>query len=308
MIDTDIKRARLIGILCVVGAVTIFSLQDLTFKWMSGRYPLHQIVFIRGVVAISVVLGLLIPLEGGFRTLLSNRIPLHLLRGFALVVGNMTFFAGLASLKLAEGVAIFFTAPLIITLLSIPLLGERVGALRLIAVLCGLLGAIIVMRPGGEAFQGAAILPLIAAFAYASMTIMTRKLGTQDNASVMAFYLQVMFIVSSMAIFLVAGDGRFAGSDNKSLEFLLRAWVWPENFDFMLMVIIGVLNAFGGYLISQGYRMSEASVAAPFEYVAIPLAVIWGYLVWSDLPDAISWFGIFMILAAGLFVAWREIR
>lgn len=309
MSETDaVNRTRLIGIMCVVGAVTIFSLQDLTFKWMSDRYPLHQIVFIRGVVAITVVLGLLIPLEGGYRSLLNKRIPLHLLRGFALVVGNMTFFAGLASLQLAEGVAIFFTAPLIITLLSIPLLGERVGVLRILAVLCGLLGALIVMRPGGEAFQGAAILPLIAAFAYASMTIMTRKLGTQDKASVMAFYLQVMFIVSSMAIFLVAGDGRFAGSDNKSLEFLLRAWVWPENTDFVLMIIIGVLNAFGGYLISQGYRMSEASVAAPFEYVAIPLAVIWGYVVWADLPDAVSWFGIFMILAAGLFVAWREIR
>ncbi|WP_372574433.1 DMT family transporter [Ruegeria jejuensis] len=202
----------------------------------------------------------------------------------------------------------FFTAPLIITLLSIPLLGERVGLLRLLAVSCGLLGAIIVMRPGGETFQGAAVLPLIAAFAYASMTIMTRKLGTQDKASVMAFYLQVMFIVSSLAIFFVAGDGRFAGSDNKSREFLLRAWVWPSNFDFMLIVIIGVLNAFGGYLISQGYRLSEASVAAPFEYVAIPLAVIWGFLFWSDLPDAISWIGIVMILSAGLFVAWREIR
>ena len=302
------RNTRLIGILCVVGAVTIFSLQDLTFKWMSDRYPLHQIVFIRGVVAIAVVLGLLVPLEGGFRSLLSDRIPLHLLRGLALVVGNMTFFAGLASLQLAEGVAIFFTAPLLITLLSIPLLGERVGAQRLIAVLCGLLGAVIVMRPGGDAFQEAAVLPLIAAFAYASMTIMTRKLGTQDSASVMAFYLQVMFIASSLMIYAVAGDGKFSGNDNKSLEFLLRAWVWPETYDFGLMLVIGVLNAFGGYLISQGYRMSEASVVAPFEYVAIPLAVVWGFLMWSDLPDAASWIGIGMILSAGVFVAWREIR
>jgi len=302
------RRARLVGIACVVGAVTIFSLQDLTFKWMSDRYPLHQIVFVRGVVAIAVVLAILVPLEGGYRMLLSKRIPLHLLRGFALVVGNMTFFAGLASLQLAEGVAIFFTAPLIITLLSIPLLGERVGVSRLLAVSCGLLGATVVMRPGGDTFQGAAVLPLIAAFAYASMTIMTRKIGTQDKASVMAFYLQVMFIASSLAIFLVAGNGRFAGSDNRSMEFLLRAWVWPSSFDLTLMVVIGVLNAFGGYLISQGYRLSEASVVAPFEYVAIPLAVIWGFLIWSDFPDALSWTGICMILGAGLFVAWSEIR
>ena len=111
-----------------------------------------------------------------------------------------------------------------------------------------------------------------------------------------------------MVIWLIAGDGRFSGSDNKSAEFLLRAWVWPGTPDLMLMVIIGVLNAFGGYLISQGYRLSEASIAAPFEYVAIPLAVVWGYLVWSDLPDLTTWFGIALILAAGLFVAWREVR
>ena len=164
------------------------------------------------------------------------------------------------------------------------------------------------MRPGSGAFQTAAILPLIAAFAYSSMTIMTRKLGTEDSASVMAFYLQVMFITSSLAIFLVAGDGRFSGGGNKSVDFLLRAWVWPSSFDLTLITIIGVLNAFGGYLISQGYRMSAASVAAPFEYVAIPLAVVWGYLVWSDLPDAVSWVGIAMIISAGLFVAWREVQ
>ena len=302
------RTTQLVGIACVVGAVTIFSLQDLTFKWMSDRYPLHQIVFIRGIVAITVVLALLVPLEGGYRSLRSKRIPLQLLRGLALVVGNMTFFAGLASLQLAEGVAIFFTAPLIITLLSIPFLGEQVGRWRLLAVLCGLAGAIIVMRPGSEAFQTAAILPLIAACAYSSMTIMTRKLGTDDPASVMAFYLQVMFIASSLAIYLVAGDGRFSGSDNKSLEFLLRAWVWPDASDLVLIVVIGVLNAFGGYLISQGYRMSEASAAAPFEYVAIPLAVVWGYVVWSDLPDTFSWLGIIMIISAGLFVAWREMQ
>lgn len=301
------QKTQLLGVASVIGAVTIFSLQDLTIKWMSDRYPLHQIVFIRGIVAMVVVLGLLVPLEGGYRMLISRRIPLHLLRGLALVIANMTFFAGLASLPLAEGVAIFFTAPLIITLLSIPLLGERVGILRLITVLVGLAGAIVVMQPGSSAFQGAAILPLIAALAYASMTIMTRKIGTRDKASVMAFYLQFMFITSSMAIYLVAGDGQFSGSDNKSLEFLLRAWLWPKPFDLTLMIIIGVLNAFGGYLISQGYRMSEASVAAPFEYVAVPLAVIWGYLVWNDLPDIISLIGIALILCAGLFVAWQEI-
>jgi len=109
---------HLLGILCVVCAVTIFSTQDMAIKWLSGGYPLHQIVFIRAAVAICVTLAVLVPLEDGYRSLLSKRWRLHMLRGFAIVVGNMCFFTGLASMGLAETVAVFFTAPLIITVLA----------------------------------------------------------------------------------------------------------------------------------------------------------------------------------------------
>ena len=303
-----VMSTRLIGICCALAAVTIFSTQDMAIKWLSGGYPLHEIVFIRGCVAICVTLAIMVPLEGGYRNLLSKRLGLHLLRGFALVIGNMTFFAGLASLPLAEAVAIFFTAPLIITLLAVPMLGERIGVLRISAVVAGLIGATIIMRPGSSAFQVAAILPLIAAVAYSLMTIMTRKLGVAEKASTMSFYIQLMFILASAAMWLVAGDGRFAGSGDPSLEFVLRAWVWPSNSDFAIICAVGFFNAFGGYLISQAYRTCEAGLVAPFEYVAIPLSVFWSVVLWSEWPDAFAWSGIVLICSAGLFVAYRESR
>lgn len=299
---------RLIGMACVLVAVTIFSTQDMAIKWLSGGYPLHEIVFIRGIVAICVTLAIMVPLEGGYRNLLSKRLGLHLLRGFALVIGNMTFFAGLASLPLAEAVAIFFTAPLIITLLAVPMLGEKIGLQRISAVLAGLVGAMIIMRPGSAAFQIAAILPLIAAFAYSLMTIMTRKLGMAEKASTMSFYIQLMFVLASALMWLIAGDGRFSGSGDPSLEFVLRAWVWPTNSDFAIIVAVGVFNAFGGYLISQAYRTCEAGLIAPFEYIAIPLAVFWSVVLWGDWPDVFAWSGIVMICSAGLFVVYRESR
>lgn len=299
---------RLVGILCVVAAVTIFSTQDMGIKWLSGGYPLHEIVFLRAIVAICVTLAIMVPLEGGYHLLLSRRIPLHLLRGFALVIGNMTFFAGLASLPLSEAVAIFFTAPLIITLLAVPLLGEKIGLLRISAVLIGLAGAVIVMQPGSATFQMVALLPLIAAVAYSLMTIMTRKLGMSEKASTMAFYIQLMFIVASSLMWLVAGDGRYSGGGNASSEFLLRAWVWPSAHDGLIIFAIGFFNAFGGYLIGQGYRMCAASVVAPFEYVAIPLSVFWGVVLWGDWPAPTAWLGILMICGGGLFVAYRESR
>ncbi len=267
---------QLLGIVCVVIAVTLFSIQDMAIKWLSGDYPLHEIVFIRAAVAMCFTVGIFVQLEGGLRILNSPRKGLHLIRGSAIVIGNMAFFTGLASLPLAEAVAIFFTAPLIITILSVPVLGERIGPRRWLAVLVGLCGTIIMLRPGSLAFQPAAVLPLIAAFAYASMQMMTRKLGVAEKASTMAFYIQLMFILASVSMWAVAGDGRFSGGGDPSLEFLLRAWVLPSGSDFALVFAIGCLNAFGGYLISQGYRVAEAGLVAPFEYIAMPLSVVWG--------------------------------
>ena len=299
---------QLLGIVCVAVAVMIFSVQDMAIKWLSGDYPLHQIVFIRAAVAMCFTVGIFVQLEGGLRILNSPRKGLHLLRGSTIVVANMAFFTGLASLPLADAVAIFFTAPLIITILSAPVLGERIGPRRWLAVSVGLCGTVIMLRPGSSAFQAAAILPLIAAFAYASMQMMTRKLGVAEKASAMAFYIQLMFIVASSVMWLVAGDGRFSGSGDPSLEFLLRAWTWPSGGDLLLLLGIGSINAFGGYLISQGYRVAEAGLVAPIEYVAMPLSVIWGVLLWNDWPDRITWLGIVLIAGAGLYVAYREAR
>jgi len=300
------RSPHLLGIFCVVGAVTTFSSQDVAIKWLSGDYPLHQIILARASVALMFTLGVLVPLEGGLRILRTKRLTMHLLRGLAVVIANMTFFTGLASLPLAEATAIFFVAPLFITVLSIPFLGEKVGLRRIMAVLVGLAGVAIMVRPGGDTFQWAAILPLAAALAYAMLQIMTRKLGMQEKAATMAFYIQLTFVVVCATIGLVAGDGKFAGSDNPQLEFLFRAWVWPNQTDWLIMVAVGFSSGIGGYLISQGYRRSEAALVAPFEYVALPMAVFWSIMVFGDWPDAFSFAGIALILSAGLYTFYRE--
>ena len=190
--------------------------------------------------------------------------------------------------------------------MSIPILGEKVGPRRLAAVLVGLVGVIVVMRPGQGVFQWVALLPVVAALSYASMQMLSRKLGATDRASTMAFYIQVTFITVSLAIGLGIGDGRFAGTDNSSLDFLLRAWRVPEAKDIWLFVWCGISSGFGGYLLGQAYRLGEAAIVAPFEYVALPLAVAWGYLVWGDLPDRTAFAGMALILGSGLYVLYRE--
>jgi drug/metabolite transporter (DMT)-like permease len=295
-----------LGVSCAVGAAFCFTINDVTIKFMSGDYPLHEIVFMRATVAIIVTLAIFIPLEGGLKNLKTNKWRHHLLRGLCVFFANTCFFAGLATLKLAEATSIFFVSPLIITLFAIVFLGEKAGPRRWIAVLIGLVGVLIMMRPGSGTFQFAALLPVAAATGYAALHTLTRKMGGSESASTMALYIQIFFIISSSMIGLTFGDGRYAGTGNASIDFLFRAWVWPQTGDIFLMVMIGMASAGGGYLISQAYRVAQASAIAPFEYVAMPLSILWGVLVFSEWPDAIAWLGTSLIVGAGLFVFWRE--
>ena len=122
----------------------------------------------------------------------------------------------------------------------------------------------------------------------------------------LAFYAQLTFIAVSAAMGLTVGDGRFGGSDNAPLDFLLRAWVWPAASDWLIIVLLGVTAAVGAVLISQAYRLTEAALAAPFEYVSMPMAIFWGVTVFGNWPDALGWLGIALIMGGGLYLFWRE--
>jgi len=301
-------RANLMGAACAAFAMVCFSTNDALIKLMSGDYALHQIVLIRSVIALGVFLGLIMPLTGGWVVFRTRRLGVHILRGCCVVFANMCFFLGLAVLPLADAVAIFFVAPLIITAFSVYFLGESVGPRRWAAVGMGLLGVIIMMRPGSGGFQMAALLPLAAAFGYASLHILTRRIGVTESAATMTVYIQLVFIAVSGAIGLALGHGAYANEDGGVLAFLLRAWVWPAPRDWWLLVFIGFGTALGGFFISQAYRISEAAFAAPFEYVAMPMAVFWGVMLFGTWPDGVSWIGMAFILAGGLFLLFREAR
>ena len=295
-----------LGVLCALLASFAFTLNDVGIKFLSGDYPLHQIVLVRAFVAMFITLIIIIPFEGGYHLLRTKQLKLHLLRGAFVVLANILFFLGLAEIPLSEATAIFFVSPLIITLFSVIFLSEKVGPWRWFAVIMGLVGAIVMLRPTSNSFQLAGLLPIGSAFCYASLHILTRKMGTIEKASTMSFYLQLTFVVVSISMGLVFGDGRYGIQESAALEFLLRPWVWPNHFDLIVMACIGVASAIGGYTISQAYRLSEAALIAPIEYVALILAVFWGIAIFNEWPDSIAWTGIALILFSGLLMLWRE--
>lgn len=296
----------MLGAMNAMAAVFCFSINDVFIKFLSGDYALHEVVLIRSVIGISVLLAAILPFSGGFKALRTKRLGMHLLRGACVVTANMSFFLGIAALPLAEGVAIFFISPLVITVFSVIFLGETVGPRRWLAIGLGLIGVVIMLRPGTEAFQYAALLPLGAAVAYAGLHMLTRVIGRTEGALAMSFYIQLTFILISAGTGFWIGSGQFAGSGDPSLEFLLRAWSMPTSRDWAILAVVGIASAFGGFFISQAYRISEAALVAPFEYIAMPLAVLWGVLMFGEWPDGVAVAGIALILGSGLFMIWRE--
>ena len=293
------------GIYCIVIGMAVITAQDSAVKWLSTDYALHQIMLSRAVIGLGIALVIL-RVEGGVHLLRTRHPVWHLVRSLLLIIANLAFFLAVAAMPLAEAVAIFFVAPLVITSLSVPVLGEQVGIRRWAAVLIGLVGVIVMTRPGAELFNWTALLPMVAAVSYASMQMITRKLGATDSAGSMTFHIQSTMIIVSLAIGLAVGDGRFAGSGNPSLEFLLRAWVWPETADLWLFAWCGVASGIGGYFLSQAYRLGAAATVSSFEYVALPMAMAWGLAFWGDWPDTTAFAGMALILGAGIYTLHRE--
>lgn len=291
---------RIAGIAALCCGAFVFSLQDLIIKLVSGSYPLPEILSIRGVVAIFPLL-LLAQLEGGLRGLLTRR-PFVLLVRAALLLGSYTtYYLAIAAIPLAEAVALFYSAPLFIVLMAGPLLRERIPVSRWIAILLGFAGVVLVLRPDGDGIEPAALLSILSAAFYGLAALMARWLRTTERAAVMSFYQNLLFLAGAVLMGVFAGDGRFAGSAHPSIHFLLRGWVMPSLGDFLLFAATGLVGALGSWLLTQGYRMAEANVVAPFEYTSIIWAVLWGGLIWHELPGTVAIAGMILVVGAGLY-------
>ena len=301
------------SILLISIAMFFVSINDMLIKQLSGSYPLHEMVFVRSAIGIIFSIAIL-QFEGGFRMLRTDKPGLHILRGFFIVVANMSFFAALAVMPLADATALFFVAPLLITILSIPFLGEKVGARNLLAVVVGFAGVVVMLRPNrwdGEITTGQLIplLPVIGAFANACMQILTRRLGISSTASAMAMAIYIQFTLPAVSIifWLIAGDSwSVEGLENKSVIFLLRAWTWPADGDWPWFILLGLSSALSVYSLSQAYRSADAATIAPFEYVALPMSIMWGWVIFGELPDGWVAVEIALIGASGLYVFLRE--
>ncbi len=306
MTALSLRNPTMFGAVNAVIAVFLFSINDMAIKGLSGGYALHQVILFRSTIAMAFLLAFVVPFSGGWSALRTKRPRMHVLRGILVVLSNVAFFLGLASLPLAEAVAIFFICPLISTLMSMVFLGEKVGPRRWISIVMGLVGVLIIVRPGTSAFDLAFLFPLAAAVAYAGMQNVTRGIGGTESAATLAVSIQVAFILVSLVAGLTIGDGRFADQSSPALSFFFRAWVWPPASDYITFALIGLASAGGGYFTARAYRSADVALIASFEYASLPFSLFWGLVIFGEWPDHVEMAGIALILASGLFLVWRE--
>jgi S-adenosylmethionine uptake transporter len=295
------------GIGFILVAASVFPVQDVIIKGLSGRYPALQIVFVRSLVALSLYAWLLWR-ERDAATFPPERSWLHLGRGTLGLVSFTSYYMAIAALPLATVTAVAFAAPFFVTVLSARVLGEPVDRSSWLAVLIGFVGVLVVLRPGAGTFEPAALLALLSALTYASSQTITRELGRTDSGASIAFSSTLVAVTVAGVSGLVAGSGDRGADLHPSLAFLMRGWGTPSWTELGLMILCGLISGVGMYCFTQGYRVAPASTVAPFEYVMIGWSVLWGYVFWGDVPVPSTLIGVAVTVGAGIYVLQHQAR
>ncbi|RWL15826.1 MULTISPECIES: DMT family transporter [Mesorhizobium] len=289
-----------LGMASLCLGVLVFSLQDPLIKAVSGTYPVTEVMAIRSIVALPILL-VLVHADVGLRAIFSKRFRMLTTRAFILFTSYTVYYLAIAALSLADAVALYFMAPLFIMALAGPYLGERVAWQTLVTVMVGMLGVLVMLRPGAGLFDWAALLSLASAVLYGLSQLMARKIGDTESATVMAFYQNGVYLLGAAVVaglFWLAG---IAHATHPSLEFLVRPWIWPTPIDFLKMAACGFVASAGMVLLSQAYRLAPANSVATFEYTGIIWSPLWGFLFFAEVPRSTTVVGAALIIGAGLF-------
>ncbi len=260
---------------------------DLFAKALLADYSLEQFVFLRSIVGL-LFFFLIARWYGGFTSLRSSRWRWHVLRT-VLATGSMFgFFYGLMYMPLVNALTLAFTAPLIVTALSVPFLGEHVGWRRWLAVIIGFAGVLIILRPGTGQFNFAAISVLGSAVCYAGLAITARKLAGTESSFALSVYVLAGPLIASM--FTIGGD-----------------YTPPDATGWLLFILAGLSSAGAWIGIVGGYRRAPPALLAPLEYTALIGAAAAGYWIWDEVPDRWVVVGALTIIGSGLFIVYREV-
>ncbi len=283
------------GLTLMVIAVLISPLIDIFAKLAISMVPSAQITAVRFVLQVVFILPVVL-MRGTLFDLTWKKTGLHMLRGGLLVVTMLSFITTLKAMEVADAIAIFFVEPIILTILGSIFLKETIGWRRYTACAVGFFGALLVIQPSMQEVGWIALLPIVSAFGLAVFLLVTRLVAQNEDPWSMQFHAGIWGAIFC-GILLYFGEG--SGSQ-------IFDPVVPDMTADLYLLGVGVTATISGVLGVYAYRAAPASVLAPLQYLEIVSATIFGWLVFGDLPDALKWLGIAIIIASGLYIIWRE--
>ena len=274
------------GIALILASTVFLGTSDVTAKYLSATLPSIEIAWIRFLTFALIMSPAMLP-GSPLYALRTARPGLQVMRGIALLGSSLFFISGLRFLPIAEASATGFVSPLFVTALSIVFLGESVGVRRWLATAIGLIGVLIILRPGTSAFHPAAFFPIISALAWAATLIMTRMMSGREHAITTMTYSSIVgaCILSALVPFV---------------------WVAPSWHDILFGIFIGIASTAGQWIVVLAFRYADASVLAPFSYTQLLWVSILGFLIFGEIPDIWTVIGAAFIVASGLYTAHRE--
>jgi len=296
---TNTSNLKGIGFLLL--AMLIGSLQAVAVKWIGGNYSVLEIVTFRSLVALPITL-LFFRLEGGKGLPTTNQPMLQYVRGLFLFLSYTTFMMGLAALPLADIEAIRFSGPMMITILSVFMLGEKVELRRWLALIVGFAGILLIVKPGSTNFNEGSIFVLLSVLFYALTVILTRKMNATDSSATMAYFSSWVYLIAAFIFSPLAAAVGEIPNAHPSITFLFHAWTMPTLLDFFIMSGLGLVWAAWAYFMTRAYSTAQASVIAPFEYASLPINVMWGFLFWREIPTWMTVAGALLTLSSGMYL------
>lgn len=281
-------RETPLAIATICAGVAFLVANDAIAKLLTDRYAPIQIVFLRNLIAVPIITAVILTAFGsaGLRT---RHLHLHALRGLVMGIGGWLYFTALIYMPLAQATALVFSAPIFITALSVPLLGEHVGWRRWAAVLVGFVGVLVIVRPGSAAFQLAALLPVGTALCYAIFMITARWIDRSEGLWTMMLFAMLFPMIYAAPL-------------------AIANWTPIQPGDIALFVALAICGSLGLALIGQAFRMAPAAIVAPFDYTALIWATGLGWLIWGDVPMLWTIIGAAIIVASGIIIILREGR
>ena len=286
--DIKLLTQNQLGVLYMTGSVVCFSIMDICVKWLD-YYPVGQVLFFRFFIGF-IPIFFIIPRDKIFNFYKTSRPGLHAFRAVCGALAIIALFYGLRELPLADVISLTFAGPIFVTIASIFFLSEKVGVKRWSAVFLGFFGMILIIQPAFRELNYYYISPIIFCIFFACVAISVRSLSKTEANYTIAFYFTFLCTLIGLG----------------SLFFV--NWIMPTKIDFLIFLIIGLCGSIANLLLTQSYRLAEASLVTPIKYLSLVFAIIFGFLIWGEIPKALTLLGAGLVILSSLIIFVRENR